>query len=715
MSVISRRRCVRCLIALALVASASVGMVRPAEADDVILSGMTWMTGYPSTWNAAAPKYAFDGLHFYAVLCGYAGAQNSCSVARRRGAEPWTHPGRVFQSDQPPVTIIDRRGRLNVFYNNPTVRHIRFDNPSVDLVNAIDLPLGVVVGVSYLHASYDAATDAIFLAGNESANYTLYISVNVGGAGWSPPAAMPGPNPASMYLYARTLYARGHYYVLAGEHPRGGSNASYTATVVFESPTPTGPWRAHDLWRAKGAKSACRRELGRPDRPEGGSRRPCPRARSHRRDRQRAARSRRRAAHRPRRGRLRAPSRRSRHRRWLCDADSSVRDTSGICVDSLGSDLPGSRQARRLSQRRWWGELAAAEGHRLRERTEPVAPRPWQRLDADPGRRAVHLFGAAPVALHAGHVRPCHAGPGGNGTYETSQLRADGAEVRARTYSDPATSRSYRYEQITHPDRSVTITSNTSRQAIRRSTPPIRAARFTTAIPTDTNGPRAAGDSARATTSTRQPMNVAIIGASGFIGTALVKNLAAAGVQCAALSSATGAFDLDIGLLVDAALPGMTLDGVVYLSQSPRYRDVPQHAPHLWGVNVQSALKAAEWASRCGARRFVYTSTGNVYASSFAPLREDAPLRRDSWYALSKVQAEEALALHQRELSVTCARLFGVYGPRQSGKLVPNSLTRSVRGGRFGCSGTRPMRPMMAAFVSPSPTSTTSSPCCITS
>lgn len=226
----------------------------PARADDVVLSGMTWMTGFPSTWNAAAPKLAFDGLHTYAVLCGYERSPNICSIARRRGAEPWTHPGRVFRSDQPPVTIIDRRGRLNIFYSDPVLHHIRFDYPSVDLVNATELYLGVTAPVGYLHASYDAATDAIFLAGNETTSWTTYVSVNAGGAGWSLPTPLPGPDPVgSMYLYARTVYSRGRYYVLTGEHPRASSNASYTAAVLFESPSPTGPWTARVLHRATGA------------------------------------------------------------------------------------------------------------------------------------------------------------------------------------------------------------------------------------------------------------------------------------------------------------------------------------------------------------------------------------------------------------------------------------------------------------------------------
>lgn len=211
------------------------------------------MTGFPATWNAAAPKLVFDGLHQYAVLCGAAGSPHLCTVARRRGEEAWIVSARVFRSDQPAVAVLDRKGRLNVFYNDPVPHHIRFDRPAVDLANPTVLPLGVGVPVAYLHASYDASADTIMLAGNETTSWTLYISTKTGDAGWTPAAAMPGPHSRdAMYLYARTLMTRGRYYVLAGEHQRATPNASYTAALLFESPTPTGPRSARELHRATG-------------------------------------------------------------------------------------------------------------------------------------------------------------------------------------------------------------------------------------------------------------------------------------------------------------------------------------------------------------------------------------------------------------------------------------------------------------------------------
>lgn len=169
-----------------------------------------------------------------------------------------------------------------------------------------------------------------------------------------------------------------------------------------------------------------------------------------------------------------------------------------------------------------------------------------------------------------------------------------------------------------------------------------------------------------------------VVGAGGYIGRHLVSKL---GGAVHAVSSSDGAFNAQGLLNVDALTSAGSVDAVVYLSQSPRYRDVPQAADHLWSVNVVSPIRAAEWARHHGARRFIYASSGTVYVPSFAAHREDESVRRDHWYALSKVHAEEALACFQRDLDVTSVRLFGVYGPAQRDKLVPN-LIDGIRAGR---------------------------------
>jgi UDP-glucose 4-epimerase len=168
-------------------------------------------------------------------------------------------------------------------------------------------------------------------------------------------------------------------------------------------------------------------------------------------------------------------------------------------------------------------------------------------------------------------------------------------------------------------------------------------------------------------------MRVTLIGSSGFLGRSLTEHLQHAGATVNAVSSRTPqGIDRDTGMLpADFSLPERT-DAVVYLAQSPHYRQVPDMAWHLLNVNVVSAVRAANVARLAGVKRFIYASTGSVYAPSFAPLAETAPVRRDRWYPLSKLQAEEALVQFQNDMQVCLVRPFGIYGPGQTGMLVPN-------------------------------------------
>ena len=165
-------------------------------------------------------------------------------------------------------------------------------------------------------------------------------------------------------------------------------------------------------------------------------------------------------------------------------------------------------------------------------------------------------------------------------------------------------------------------------------------------------------------------MKVLIVGSRGFIGAHLLRKLKQRDdIEVAEASSQDGAFDASGLLSSTFAVPSGT-QTVVYLAQSPFYRQMPERADHLLNVNLVSAVRLAELSRCAGVGRFIYASTGSVYAPSFQPLAETAPLRRDGWYAWSKVAAEEALALVRKDLDVTIVRPFGVYGPGQSKMLV---------------------------------------------
>jgi nucleoside-diphosphate-sugar epimerase len=99
---------------------------------------------------------------------------------------------------------------------------------------------------------------------------------------------------------------------------------------------------------------------------------------------------------------------------------------------------------------------------------------------------------------------------------------------------------------------------------------------------------------------------------------------------------------------------------------------------HLFGVNTFGLIKAAKASYEKNVKFFCHASTGNVYAPSFQPLKEDHPIRRDNPYVLSKVMAEEILDLLDGAANFLSVRLFGLFGPGQRG-MLPSRIEESVR------------------------------------
>jgi nucleoside-diphosphate-sugar epimerase len=180
-------------------------------------------------------------------------------------------------------------------------------------------------------------------------------------------------------------------------------------------------------------------------------------------------------------------------------------------------------------------------------------------------------------------------------------------------------------------------------------------------------------------------MRITIIGYAGFLGHALTRHLLDLGHmvfgygphKADALPVPHIPFDATAG---EPDIPEGT-DAVFYLSQSPFYRDFPEHGRHLFAVNGLGPLAAAAAASRAGVRFFCFASTGNVYAPSFYPLSEYSPLNRTSPYGLSKIAGEEALDLFSCDMRTLSVRLFGLFGPGQRA-MLPWFLQTAVRSGR---------------------------------
>jgi UDP-glucose 4-epimerase len=181
-------------------------------------------------------------------------------------------------------------------------------------------------------------------------------------------------------------------------------------------------------------------------------------------------------------------------------------------------------------------------------------------------------------------------------------------------------------------------------------------------------------------------MRILVTGATGFIGSHLVPALAD-DHEVHALVRGPHAelphvnwIEHDLREpLGQAPLPS-SIDAVVHLAQSRRYREFPAGAEDIFSLNVQSTFELAEYARRAGAERFVFTSTGGVYGHGDERFVEEDVVNPINFYLASKYAAETVLAPYITQLHTIVLRLFFVYGPSQ-GPMLVSSLARRVLSG----------------------------------
>lgn len=183
-------------------------------------------------------------------------------------------------------------------------------------------------------------------------------------------------------------------------------------------------------------------------------------------------------------------------------------------------------------------------------------------------------------------------------------------------------------------------------------------------------------------------MRILVSGGTGFVGGRLLEALAGQhelvvlhrGPAPAPTPGVTWiAQDLREPLV--SSLPEQ-VDAVIHLAQSRHYRDFPERAADIFGVNVQGTFQLLEYARRASAQRFVLASTGGLYApSSEEAFVEGDPVDPLSFYLGSKYAAEVLAAKYQELFSLVVCRLFFAYGSGQPATmLIPRLVARVAEG-----------------------------------
>jgi UDP-glucuronate 4-epimerase len=189
-----------------------------------------------------------------------------------------------------------------------------------------------------------------------------------------------------------------------------------------------------------------------------------------------------------------------------------------------------------------------------------------------------------------------------------------------------------------------------------------------------------------------RPERVLVTGAAGFIGSTLVDRLLAEGREVVGLDSfdpfypedqkqrnlasalETSTFQLVRGDIrnadtVTSLFSETRFSSVVHLAALAGVRPSLERPAVYADVNVHGTSVVLEAAVNHGNPRVVFASSSSVYGErEDGPFRETDPVERPiSPYAATK-RAGELVAHtfhHGHGLSVTCARIFTTYGPRQ--------------------------------------------------
>lgn len=194
---------------------------------------------------------------------------------------------------------------------------------------------------------------------------------------------------------------------------------------------------------------------------------------------------------------------------------------------------------------------------------------------------------------------------------------------------------------------------------------------------------------------------VVVTGADGFIGSHLVERLVREGAEVTALAhynsfnfwgwleriDCLSEVRVETGDVRDPNFCRLLVKGADMVFHLAALIPIPYsyRAPDSYiDTNVKGTLNLCQAAREAGVRRFIHTSTSEVYGTArYVPIDESHPLTPQSPYSASKIAAD-AVALsffYSFDMPVVVARPFNTFGPRQSARaIIPTIITQLAAG-----------------------------------
>jgi len=191
-----------------------------------------------------------------------------------------------------------------------------------------------------------------------------------------------------------------------------------------------------------------------------------------------------------------------------------------------------------------------------------------------------------------------------------------------------------------------------------------------------------------------------VTGGAGFIGSHIVRRLAATGHEARVLDSFSSGYRSNVTELRGIRIIEGDVRDEQAVNEATQGVDVIFHLAASVGnkrsiddpigdseINVIGTLRVLEAARRHGVKKIVSSSSAGIFGElKTLPIREDHPVEPDSPYGASKLCQEKQCLVYGKlyGIEAVCLRYFNVYGPRQRfdayGNVIPIFVFQMLRG-----------------------------------